>query len=872
MVDPLDRLERALADRYVVERVLGEGGMATVYLARDRKHERQVALKVLRPDLAAVLGGDRFLREIRIAANLQHPHILPLHDSGEADGFLYYVMPFVDGESLRARIAREGELPVADAARMLRDVADALSYAHQQGVVHRDIKPDNVMLSGRHALVTDFGVAKAVSEATGRDKLTTAGIALGTPSYMSPEQAAADPHIDHRADVYALGALAYELLTGRPPFIAATPQAVLAQHISQQPEPIARHRSVVPPHLDSLVMRCLAKKPADRWQTADELIPQFEGLATPSVGLTPTGLEPAATLVARSKRRVLVAGAFMVAITALVVLRGSVNDEPVDVPAVAVLPFEMQGATADDTLLFDAIHSEILTKLFQVPGLRVRARSSVLGYRGAGFGVRKIADRLEVDAVTETTARRVGNQFQITIQLIDGETEQGMWGNSWNTELTARNLFQVQAEIASSIAGEFAAELTVHQRNLLATLPTEHTGAYEAYLDGIAYFQRRIMADDRLRAIASFKRATELDPSFADANAWLARALVNHFWFAATDTMLAVDAWRAAGQARELAPDAVTTHLALGDFHHYTRLDLEEAHQHYERALELAPGDTEALAVLGFLARKMGRWDEGLVLMEQAVAMDPGAASVMVQIGLQHLYFERIDETLRTYDRALARDPALSYVYRWKFLTLLWTDTAQARTYLQEIDGLLTPRERALFRARLAVMLRDLAAADSLLAEPGVGSYGERGLIAHLRGDTAARRRHGDSLRVAVGTVAAERDGWRFRPIEPGQPRIDLAYAYAFLGHRDSALANGMAAVALLPPEEGPGAGVWALQDLAWIRLIVGDYEGALADLKRVRDQPHGYSTQTTALRMHPIYDPIRNDSRFEELLKGWPR
>ena len=209
--------------------------MATVYLAHDVKHDRKVAVKVLRPELAATLGPERFLQEIRIAANLQHPHILPLYDSGEADGFLYYVMPYVAGESLRDRLAKEGELPVTDVVRILSEILDALAKAHSAGVVHRDIKPDNVMLSDRHALVTDFGVAKAVSEATGRQQLTTAGVALGTPTYMAPEQAAADPHIDHRADIYSVGAVAYELLTGRPPFLGTTPQMILSAHLSDHP-------------------------------------------------------------------------------------------------------------------------------------------------------------------------------------------------------------------------------------------------------------------------------------------------------------------------------------------------------------------------------------------------------------------------------------------------------------------------------------------------------------------------------------------------------------------------------------------------------------------------------------------------------------
>jgi serine/threonine-protein kinase len=292
MADLLERLKAALADRYRIERELGSGGMATVYLAEDLKHRRQVAVKVLRPELAAALGPDRFLREIRIAANLHHPHILPLYDSGEADGFLYYVMPYEEGQSLRDKLAREGELPIAEAVRIPRDVVDALAHAHEQGVVHRDIKPDNVMLSGRHALVTDFGVAKAVSEATGRDKLTTAGVALGTPAYMAPEQATADEHIDHRADIYAVGALAYELLAGRPPFLGTTPQMILSAHVTEHAEPVAKYRDTVPAALDQLVMKCLEKKAADRWQSAEELIPQLEALTTPSGGITPTGTMP----------------------------------------------------------------------------------------------------------------------------------------------------------------------------------------------------------------------------------------------------------------------------------------------------------------------------------------------------------------------------------------------------------------------------------------------------------------------------------------------------------------------------------------------------------------------------------------------------
>ena len=285
MDDMLDRLQSALADRYTVQREIGSGGMATVYLAEDRKHRRMVALKVFRPELAAVLGAERFLREIEIAAQIEHPHVLTLIDSGEADGLLYYVMPYVKGESLRARLAREGPFSFGEAIRMLRDVADGLAEAHRQGLVHRDVKPDNVLISGRHAVVTDFGVAKAVTSATGMQQLTTAGITLGTPAYMAPEQVAADPNVDHRTDIYAFGAMAYELLTGRPPFVETSPQGVLAAHLTTAPEPVVTLRPDTPPALADLVMRCLAKKSEDRWQSADEIVQQLEAMATPSGGL-----------------------------------------------------------------------------------------------------------------------------------------------------------------------------------------------------------------------------------------------------------------------------------------------------------------------------------------------------------------------------------------------------------------------------------------------------------------------------------------------------------------------------------------------------------------------------------------------------------
>ena len=302
MSDLLSRLKASIGDRYEIERELGAGGMATVYLAQDVRHRRHVALKVLRPELAAILGGERFIREIEIAAQIEHPHILTLIDSGDADGILYYVMPYMKGESLRDRLSREGQFPIGDAVRMLRDVADGLAEAHRHGLVHRDIKPDNVMMSGNHAVVMDFGVAKAVSSATGPQNLTTAGIALGTPAYMSPEQAAADPNIDHRTDIYAMGVMGYELLTGRPPFLGASAQEILAAHLTAEPDPVTKHRVDTPPALEAVVMKCLEKRPGDRFQETDEMLRQLEVIATPSGGVPSMKISAATPRAARERR------------------------------------------------------------------------------------------------------------------------------------------------------------------------------------------------------------------------------------------------------------------------------------------------------------------------------------------------------------------------------------------------------------------------------------------------------------------------------------------------------------------------------------------------------------------------------------------
>ena len=371
--------------------------MATVYLARDLKHDRRVAIKVLRPELAAALGPDRFPREIRIVAQLQHPHVLPLHDSGERDGFLYYVMPFVEGESLRTKLDREGQLPIHDAVRILREVVDALSHAHAHGVLHRDIKPDNVMLSGRHAMVMDFGVAKAVSNAGG-EALTTVGVAVGTPQYMSPEQATGEVNVDHRSDVYSIGTLAYELLTGEPPFTGKTAQAILSAQVLEKPKPVTDIRPSVPAPLVALIDRCLEKNPADRWQSAEEILKELEAIATPSGGITPTTTRPvkavapaAAPVAAQRGFPRWAIGAIAAVVIAAAAFGGwkMLAGGPPGPERMAVMP--VQDLSGKDGVFVDAMQDQLITALGQVPGARVSPRSAVVRYRSEPEPAEKVA-------------------------------------------------------------------------------------------------------------------------------------------------------------------------------------------------------------------------------------------------------------------------------------------------------------------------------------------------------------------------------------------------------------------------------------------------------------------------------------------------
>ncbi len=538
-VGSLDRLERALAPRYTIERQCGAGGMGTVYLAEDVRHNRKVALKVLRSDLAAVLGSERFLREIEIAAQLQHPHVLPLYDSGEAGELLYYVMPYVDGESLRGKLVREGQLEVPEAVRILRDVADALSHAHEHGVVHRDIKPDNVMLSGRHALVTDFGVAKAVSEARGRDELATAGLLLGTPAYMAPEQTAGD-EIDHRADIYAFGALAYELLTGRPPFLGSSPQAVISAHVTDRPEPVTKCRDALSPALEQLVMTCLEKNPADRWQTAGELLSQLEVL-TARGGVTPiTPLPlPAAGAPRRTLARSAVAAAAGAAavVTVLVVRSGGPLLRP---ERVVIAPFENRSG--------DSVHDEMGQWALDwiSNGLK---NEGILELVPAAVSVRLSEDvresstpYLDLARVTQSETVVTGwyyvrdDSVRFHSELLDGRTGELLYSLNPTTGLVNSALEPIEAmrgRVLGVLARHFDPDWS-GDPTLLSQPPS-----VEVYRETKAGLRSHVRQEYG-QAIAHYRRALALDSTYFGALNGLANTYHNSRRLAEEDSLITI--------------------------------------------------------------------------------------------------------------------------------------------------------------------------------------------------------------------------------------------------------------------------------------------------------------------------------------------
>src|SRR2546425_814986 len=514
-----ERLRIALADRYALERELGRGGMAVVFLARDPRPDRAVAIKVLRHEIAAALGADRFLREIQIAAKLHHPHILPLYDSGAAGDLLYYVMPYVEGESLRQRLDRETQLPLDDALTITRQVAGALTYAHSHDVVHRDIKPENILLESGEAVVADFGIARAIT-AAGGDKLTQTGMAIGTPLYMSPEQASGGGAIDGRSDLYSLGCVLYEMLAGYPPFFGGTAQAIIARHALDPVPPLRTARRTVSGAVEQALDRALAKSPADRYTTALQFAEALGGSGRSVV--------PPAGGGSRRLRAALGVGLALAALGTGVALRGpwrraprAVVNAPAYAASVAVLPFETIGGGPQDEYFSDGMTDEIITQLAQIRDLKVISRTSVVALKGSHLTLSQIADTLGVDHVLEGSARRAGGRVRVNAQLIAAKTDAHLWARTYERDL--RDVFRVQEEIAEDVSRALLASVQ-GLRPLGAGSRTAQPAAYDAYLRG-TYWRQLRTRDGLLRAMQAFEAALAIDSAYAPAYAGLSSAL-----------------------------------------------------------------------------------------------------------------------------------------------------------------------------------------------------------------------------------------------------------------------------------------------------------------------------------------------------------
>ena len=623
-----DSLRVALSDRYTVERELGRGGMATVYLAHDLKHDRRVALKVLRPELAAALGAERFLAEIRVTANLQHPNLLPLFDSGEAGGFLYYVMPYVEGETLRARLERERQLPVDETVRLVTLIGSALAYAHARGVIHRDLKPENILLQSGQPVVADFGIALAVAQAGGA-RVTETGLSLGTPHYMSPEQAAAEREIDARSDQYALAAVTYEMLSGEPPHTGPTAQAVIARLMTEPVRSLRTSRPGVPVAVERAVTRALAKAPADRFASVADFVAALTRPSDPAPGQSPrTALRwlllPAAGL------------AIALVAVGVVRLRGgsrAAGAGPTDnLRVVAVLPFRNLSRDTAQQYFSAGMTEEIATQLSRVAALRVLSRTATAQYDTAADRLQRMSREMGVGSVVDGSVRLAGDRVRIAVELTSVRTGQALWSEQYDRQLS--DLFAVQDDVAHKVTAALQARLTPAEAKRVAHAPTANMAAYRLYLRAQDLSPTRRTAN--VARAELLRQAITLDSGFAAAWAQLAR---NHLFRSAGGERIYTDSgFVAARKAIALDPELADGWFALGDLESVV-FKLSDARRAYLKALELNPSHTGAMADLANVYVSLGRFDEALDWSLRYEQLDPtdSHAPYHVTLGLMPL-------------------------------------------------------------------------------------------------------------------------------------------------------------------------------------------------------------------------------------------
>ena len=651
---------QTLADRYTIERLIGHGGMATVHLAEERKHHRKVAIKVLRQEFAATVGADRFLREIGIAARLSHPHIVPLIDSGESDGALYYVSPFIPGGSLRDRLNREKTLPVDDALRIAHEVSAALDYAHRNGYVHRDVKPENILFADDHAMLADFGIAHVSSATSGRT-LTGGGLALGTPEYMSPEQAAGD-EIGVPGDVYGLACVFYEMLAGEPPFRGATARATMAKQVTERPRPLRALRPDAPAGFERVLETALTKDPSQRYQSVVEFCNSLDrARSEPSRHFAPT-------------RR-----------------------------TIAVLPFVNLSPDPDNEYLSDGITDELINALAKVEGLRVASRTSVFALKGKAQDVRAIGALLEATEVLEGSVRRSGENLRITVQLTSTDDGRLMWSERYDRKL--HDVFEIQDEIARTIVTTLRATTFADLSLAPPQRHTENIQAYGLYLRGRYSWNKRT-SDGVKEGIKYFQEAIALDPTYALAYTGLADS------YSLALDYRNVPVYKGHEMAKFYARKAIELDDSLADPHASLAWSLfiydwkwDEAVREFHRAIELDPHYAPAHQWYAFLLASRGEFDEALIEAHTAQENDPASVSARRSLGYCYLYARRFDQGRYHLDRAIAMNPVAEESYRIQGLLLTFLkDFPAAERVLRE--GLtLAPPNGVTTKATLAYSL-----------------------------------------------------------------------------------------------------------------------------------------------------------------------
>jgi eukaryotic-like serine/threonine-protein kinase len=656
--DLLDQVQDVLGERYVIDRELGRGGMAYVYLAHDRRYERAVAIKVLDPDIATAVGSERFLREVRITAQLQHTNIVPLLDSGEAGSLLYAVMPFIEGESLRERLMAQARLPVAEAVSIAVEVADALDYAHRRGVIHRDVKPENILISNGHAVVADFGVARAIGLAGGAT-LTGVGFPIGTAAYMSPEQASAASPVDGRSDIYSLGCVLYEMLAGRMAFSGPNLKSVLTQQLTTDPPLIHITRPDVPQTVIDIVRCCLQKDPAARYQTAGVLAEALRGalgelprLSTPVPQYVPpsAGAERSGFL-ANAGRWIVPAALLAMFLLGLVLAYRSRAKAHSTAPAgpynasVAVLPFANQGG--GDDYFSVGITDEIINQLAQIESLKVISRTSVLALRGSNLTLPQIADTLGVRHIVEGSVRRAGARVRVTAELIEASSDAHLWAGSFEGNLA--DSFRVQEEIARKVSGQLMNSIRGVRPLAQGAMATE-SAAFDAVLRGRHLLERR--SPDAVKgAIAAFRQAIRSDSGYAPGYAGLSGAYTLHVvygepggldHYVATVRSLAL-----ADRAVALDSQSAEGYLARSDALLISLAPEGEVADAVRRARQRMPGSVSVYMNTAHTLEHMGRWPAALQQARRALELDP------LSTGVRHSAIT-VALGARDYDFALA--------------------------------------------------------------------------------------------------------------------------------------------------------------------------------------------------------------------------